>query len=398
MAPDQVKPHRRQQVDGMARDLLDAAPDAMVVVDADGIIVLVNSQVERLFGYAREELLGRPVEELIPQRFRAAHPGHRAHYGVGPRNRPMGNGLTLHARRKDGSEFPVEISLSPVESDRGTLVTAAVRDVTAQKALEAQLRRNLRAQEASRLKSEFLANMSHELRTPLNAIIGFAELMHDARVGPVSPDHKEYLGDILSSSRHLLQLINDVLDLAKVEAGKIDLHPEPVDLVAAALEARDVFRAVGEPKQIAIDVMTETGLSSVVADPAKLKQVLYNYLSNALKFTPAGGRVSIRFLADGDAAFRLEVEDTGIGIKADDLKTLFVEFQQLDASASKRYAGTGLGLALTKRIVEAQGGQVGATSVPGHGSIFFAVLPRDPVAVTRGHDEGARSQKGDTDV
>jgi PAS domain S-box-containing protein len=390
----------------MARDLLDAAPDAMVVVDTDGIIVLVNSQVERLFGYAREELLGRPVEELIPQRLRAAHPGHRAHYGDGPRNRPMGNGLTLHARRKDGSEFPVEISLSPMESERGTLVTAAVRDVTTQKALEAQLRRNgeelqqqyLRAQEASRLKSEFLANMSHELRTPLNAIIGFAELMHDARVGPVSPDHKEYLGDILSSSRHLLQLINDVLDLAKVEAGKIDLHPEPVDLVQAASEARDVFRAIGERKQIAIEVMTEPGLASVVADPAKLKQVLYNYLSNALKFTPAGGRVSIRFLADGDAAFRLEVEDTGIGIKADDLKTLFVEFQQLDASASKRYAGTGLGLALTKRIVEAQGGQVGATSVPGHGSIFFAVLPRRPVAANRSPEEAARSQKGHADV
>ena len=171
-------------------------------------------------------------------------------------------------------------------------------------------------QEANRLKSEFLANMSHELRTPLNAIIGFAELMHDGKVGPVSAEHKEYLGDILTSSRHLLQLINDVLDLAKVEAGKMEFRPEPVDLAQAGRRgARHPARARGAEAHPPRRWRSTPSLGEVVLDPGKLKQVLYNYLSNAIKFTPDGGRVTIRARARGRRAFRLEVEDTGIGIR-----------------------------------------------------------------------------------
>ncbi len=233
-----------------------------------------------------------------------------------------------------------------------------------------------RVHEANRLKSEFLANMSHELRTPLNGIIGFAELMHDGRVGPVSPDHREYLGDILASARHLLHLINDVLDLAKVESGEMEFHPEPVDLGRLAGEVCDVLRGVAVRKRIRTDLVVESTLGPVVLDPAKIKQVLYNYVSNAIKFTPDGGRVTVRLEAEGDEFVRLEVEDTGIGIAPEDLGRLFVEFQQLDASTAKRQQGTGLGLALTRRIVEAQGGRIGVRSVLGRGSVFFAVLPR----------------------
>ena len=239
--------------------------------------------------------------------------------------------------------------------------------------LEEQSRR---VQEATRLKSEFLANMSHELRTPLNAIIGFAELMHDAKVGPVSEAHKECLADILTSSRHLLQLINDVLDLSKVEAGKMEFRPEPVDLARLVTEVRDILRGLAAKKRIQIGVEVDPALGEVVLDPGKLKQVLYNYLSNALKFTRESGRVVVRAKAEDADRFRLEVEDNGIGIRPEDIARLFSEFQQLDASASKAYQGTGLGLALTKRIVDAQGGQIGVTSAPGQGSTFFAVLPR----------------------
>jgi signal transduction histidine kinase len=241
-----------------------------------------------------------------------------------------------------------------------------------------------RAQDANRMKSEFLANMSHELRTPLNAIIGFAKLMVHGKVGPVAPNHQEYLRDILSSSNHLLQLINDVLDLAKVEAGKMEFHPEHIDLGHLLGEVRDILRPVAAAKQIAIEATIDPRCVSLYVDAAKFKQVLYNYLSNALKFTGERGRVQVRAWPEEARTLRIEVEDTGIGIRPDDLGLLFSEFKQLDSSASKRYQGTGLGLALTRRIVEAQGGTVGARSTFGKGSVFHAVLPSAIVESARG--------------
>ena len=247
---------------------------------------------------------------------------------------------------------------------------------TSEQQLAATMEQSRRAQEASRLKGEFLANMSHELRTPLNAILGFAQLMHDGKAGPVSATHAEYLGDILESGRHLLALINDVLDLSKIEAGRIVLAPVPVNLGEVVDELRSILRELAARKRVSIETSVDPAIARVVLDPAKLKQVLYNYLSNAIKFTGEGGHVQVRAVPADEDTFRLEVEDDGIGVAAEDLPRLFVEFQQLDTSAGKKYQGTGLGLALTKRIVDAQGGQVGVRSRPGEGSTFWALLPR----------------------
>ena len=253
--------------------------------------------------------------------------------------------------------------------------TLAQRSAELENANRELQEQNRVVQQANRLKSEFLANMSHELRTPLNAIIGFTQLMHDGKVGAVSPRHKEYLGDILDSARHLLQLINDVLDLAKVEAGKMEFNPEPVNLTSLITEVRQILQTLSATKRLQVDLDVSPAVEQLIVDPAKLKQVLYNYLSNAIKFSEDEGRIAVRALAESANYFRLEVEDTGIGIGAEDLSKLFVEFQQLEGATTKRHQGTGLGLALTKKIVEAQGGRIGAHSVLGRGSTFYAILP-----------------------
>jgi signal transduction histidine kinase len=190
----------------------------------------------------------------------------------------------------------------------------------------------------------------------------------------VSAAHREYLGDILASARHLLQLINDMLDLAKVEAGKMEVRPEPVDVRRLVEEVRDVLRGLADRKRIVLSVSVDPRITGVVTDRGKLAQVLYNYLSNALKFTPEGGSVDVHTVPHGDDAFRVEVRDTGIGIHPRDHERLFVEFQQIE-QGGRRSQGTGLGLALTRRLVEAQGGTVGVSSEPGRGSVFHAVLP-----------------------
>ncbi|MFT3713145.1 MAG: response regulator [Archangium sp.] len=282
--------------------------------------------------------------------------------------------------RDDGSRVPVLVGAARLDTERRV---AFVLDISSQKQAEAlkvhslQLEsENRRIQEANRLKSEFLANMSHELRTPLNAIIGFAELLHDGQVPREAPQFKEFLGDILTSGRHLLQLINDVLDLSKVEAGRVEFHPEPVDPRTLINEVVGILRTIAANKRVRVSVEVDPALMSVFVDPGRLKQVLYNFVSNALKFSKDGGRVTIRAKPDGENFFKLEVEDTGIGIATADIGKLFREFQQLDAGAAKKAGGTGLGLALTRRLCEAQGGMVGVTSMLGTGSTFFAVLPR----------------------
>jgi signal transduction histidine kinase len=217
--------------------------------------------------------------------------------------------------------------------------------------------------------------MSHELRTPLNGIIGFAEFLIDGKPGKLNPKQSEYLGDILNSGRHLLQLINDVLDLAKVEAGKMELTPETFPLRKAIEEVCAVVRPLVQKKSIQVLVDVSPLLGDVTLDQQKLKQVLFNLLSNAVKFTDDGGRVEILAQPNGPRRFNLAVKDTGIGIRPEDIQRLFTEFEQLESGTSRRYEGTGLGLALTRKIVEMQDGTIGVESEVGKGSTFTVVLP-----------------------
>jgi signal transduction histidine kinase len=248
------------------------------------------------------------------------------------------------------------------------------RERTIQRQNQELTEQNRRVQEANRLKSEFLANMSHELRTPLNAIIGFTELMHDARLGPIAANQKAFLADTLANARHLLSLINDVLDLAKAESGTMTFHPEPVDIGALMREARHTFGQPAAHRQIHLRTRSAIGTAQPLVDRSRLKQVLFNYLSNAIKFTGDGGRITARVRRDGKELV-IEVKDTGIGISAEDIPRLFSQFQQLDGGSSKRYPGTGLGLAITRQIVEQQGGEVGVHSTLGKGSTFYARIP-----------------------
>ena len=364
----------------------EVAHDALLIYDRDRARVIdANPAAQRLLGYTLDEIRGFEVGELSPPVQPDGRPSSEAGRDVVARAGETG-AYTFEwtYRAKDGTPIPSETRHTRLPwSGGGNLAQVTILDLRDRRRVDDLRRRgielelqNRRIQEANRLKSEFLANMSHELRTPLNAIIGFAELLHDGHVDPASPQHQEFLGDILASGRHLLQLINDVLDLAKVEAGKLDFRPEPSDLARLVGEVVAITRTTAASKQIRVAVDVDRALGEVVLDPNRFKQIAYNFLSNALKFTPDGGQVAIRALADGEATLRLEIEDTGVGIEPADLGKLFTEFQQLESAMTKRHQGTGLGLALTRRLVEAQGGSVGVRSTPGKGSVFHAVLPR----------------------
>ena len=253
-------------------------------------------------------------------------------------------------------------------------------DITELKHTEEDLRQSRdKEQRANRAKSEFLTRTSHELRTPLNLIMGFAEFLIEGKLDPLDPKHKEYLQEIYSSGKHLLRLIDDVLDLAKVEAGKMELRLEKFSARAAIESVSTGVKIVAQKRKIHVDVAISPEIREVTLDQQKFKQILHNLLSNAIKFTESGGVVRIRVQPQDAHHFKLVIKDTGIGIKSEDLPRLFQDFEQLDSGRSRRYEGSGLGLALTKGLVELQGGSISVESQYGVGTTFLVVLPKEIV-------------------
>lgn len=486
------------------RSLLESAPDAMVIVDKEGVISIVNAQTESLFGWSRADLLGQHVEMLIPKRFRAQHQLHRVGYSRLPKTRSMGSDLALFGLRRDGTEFPIEISLSPLETEEGVLVSSAIRDVSARKQAEAAARlasdrllsavesingmlalyddtdrlvlcnsawrqffairavgsaigqsyreimrgsvdsglfdlgdetaealvertaayhqnpigvlelrtsdgRSLRvtdrrtleggiistiwdvsedvehevelkqarqlAEAASSAKSEFLASMSHELRTPLNSILGFAQLLQRDKKAPLNERQKEKLDYVLSGGEHLLRLIDDILDLSRIEAGGVVMSPEPVGVQLVLDEVKATLDPMAARAGISITVEPAAAdFPQVTADRTRLSQILINYGSNAVKYGRKGGTATFWTAHSGSDFAHIAIRDDGIGIPLDKQDKIFQPFQRAGQETGP-IQGTGIGLAITKRLAELMGGVVGFHSTPGSGSEFWIDLP-----------------------
>lgn len=376
------------------RLVVEGAPNGILMVDEAGLVKLVNSQTEKLFGYTRNELIGQRIEILLPESLDGQHQHHRQQFFADPKARAMGAGRDLSARRKDGSEFPVEIGLNPIVTAEGTAVLATVVDVTQRKrdevalrALNQQLRlATEKAQAADRIKSTFLATMSHELRTPLNSIIGFSGILFQELAGPLNAEQKKQLGMVRESSRHLLALVNDVLDISKIEAEQMEVSSVSFPLAESLKKAVALVSPLAEKKGLALEVEIDSCLGMMVSDQRRLEQIVINLLNNAIKFTEAGRiRLSAEAVDDASSvqsggsgpAVRLQVSDTGIGIRADQISGLFLPFQQVDDGLARSHEGTGLGLAICDRLLALMGGRISVTSELGKGSVFTVTLPLD---------------------
>ena len=348
----------RKHADEQFRLAIEAAPTGMLLMDRNGSIVMVNAQIEKLFGYPRSELLGRPIEMLVPDRLRANMPDFRK----GSFTVPTAQTAGLYGLRKDGSEVSIEIGLNPLLTSEGEFVLISIVDVSSRF-------------EIDRIRNEFVSTVSHELRTPLTSIRGSLGLLQSGAMGALPKNAAEMVSIAYKNSGRLVRIINDILDIGTIDAGKLTLQMSSVplgDLLQQSVEAN-----AGFAKKCEVRFLLEPVSASdrVTADPDRLMQVVANLLSNAAKFSPPGAEVRVR-VQSGSTTMRIEVEDSGAGIPEEFKGHIFEKFAQADASATRRFEGTGLGLSIARKLVEAMGGSIGFNSVADQGTVFYVELPR----------------------
>ncbi|QQR56727.1 MAG: response regulator [Candidatus Melainabacteria bacterium] len=385
------------------RLVIEASPSGMIMVDCEGKIVLVNSQIERLFGYDRTELLGQLIELLVPEAVRQKHSEYRNSFYKNPAKNSMGNGRDLYGRTKDGQLVPVEIGLNPLALGEETFVLASVVDITERRKAENELLRSKeeleqrveertrelakardQAEEVSRLKSEFLANMSHEIRTPMNAVLGMCSILSKTNL---DERQQQYADNIRDGASTLLTIINDILDFSKIEAGRMNFESLDFDAVRIVESTCEMLSTSARNKKLAILAEIDDNIPSQLrGDPERLRQILINLISNAIKFSHQGNiivKTKLEKIENNKAILFFSVSDEGIGIEAEQLDRLFKPFEQADGSINRRFGGTGLGLSICKRLVELMNGEIGVVSTTLKGSEFWLKIPFELRSVSK---------------
>nr|WP_245312665.1 PAS domain-containing sensor histidine kinase [Methanohalophilus levihalophilus] len=344
------------------QDIFDNSNDSLFVLRNDGTIMDANKTAINEMGYTKNKLLNRSIFDLYD-------------------SEPFGSLKTessaifeTHGTREDGTTIPVEISNRSFTYDGVSHTISIVRDISERKEIQRAISEKAEAEELNRIKSCFLANMSHELRTPLNSIIGFAQILGDGKFGELNEKQDKYTFNILKSGEHLLDLINGILDLSKVESGKMSFEPKMINLKPTIASSKMLVQPLADKKSINVTEEISSENDELYADPTKLKEILYNLLSNAIKFTSEGGDVNIK-VDQNDGVMNFSISDNGVGIPVDEQRTIFDPFRQVRSSRNPEVCGTGLGLALVKEYVDMHGGTVQVESEVGKGSTFSFTIP-----------------------
>lgn len=363
---------RMQELEALAT-IVEFTEDAIITISLDGIVETWNAGAEKLYGYSAEEVIGKSFKILFPNNkldeynniMNQVNQSKPTHYS------------DTECKHKKGHHIPISVTISPLKNNQMQLIGACsiARDFSEFKRNQALVKKNKELEEISKLKNQFIANVSHELRTPLHGILGFSELLIHDKQHPLIERQKEYLRDIIKCCKHVTSVINAILDIAKIEAGKMELCPIEIDVAKFIADAKVLFQNALNKKDLTLEINHDKTIETIYHDPEKFKQIVYNYMSNAIKFTPPGGKISLTVKPEKDNFFRLTIKDSGIGISKENISKLFVEFQQLDISTTKKYQGTGLGLSIVKKIAEMLGGSVGVESEPNTGSAFYVILP-----------------------